>query len=96
MSRSSSGANVISEAAAAGLPVLASRIPGSVGLLGTDYPGFFTVGDTDALLRLLLRAENDGKFLAGLQRHMARIAPRFQPCRELNAWKSLLDELNIL
>lgn len=94
-SRMEGGANVISEAAAAGLPVLASRIPGSAGLLGADYPGFFPVGDTDALSRLLLRAERDGDFLAGLQRHMLRIAPRFQPCRELNAWKSLLDELAI-
>lgn len=95
-SRMEGGANVISEAAAAGLPVLASHIPGSAGLLGSDFPGFFPVGDTDALLRLLLRAESDGKFLAGLQRHMEHIAPQFQPGRELNAWKSLLDELIII
>ena len=95
-SRMEGGANVLSEAAAAGLPVLASRIPGSIGLLGADYPGFFPVGDTDALLRLMLRTESDGIFLAGLQRHMERIAPRFRPGRELKAWKSLLDELKII
>jgi putative glycosyltransferase (TIGR04348 family) len=40
------GANVISEAVAAGVPVVASRISGSIGLLGADYPAFFPVGDT--------------------------------------------------
>ena len=33
------GANVICEAARIGVPVLASRIPGNVGMLGRDYPG---------------------------------------------------------
>ena len=32
------GANVVSEAVAAGVPVIASDIPGNVGLLGADYP----------------------------------------------------------
>ena len=35
------GANVISEAVVAGLPVIASEIAGSVGLLGKDYPGYY-------------------------------------------------------
>lgn len=92
-SRMEGGANVISEAAVAGLPVLASRIPGSVGLLGKAYPGFFPVGDTDALAELLWRAESEEIFLSSLQKHMRRIAPQFQPAREREAWKSLLDEL---
>ena len=48
-SLSEGGANVVSEAVAAGVPVLASRIDGSVGLLGRDYPGYFPVADTAAL-----------------------------------------------
>jgi hypothetical protein len=32
------GANVISEAIVDGIPVIASRIDGSVGLLGAEYP----------------------------------------------------------
>ena len=55
-SLSEGGANVISEAAVAGVPVLASRIDGNVGLLGADYPGYFPVGDTEALARLLRTA----------------------------------------
>ena len=39
---SEGGANVISEAVAASVPVLASRIDGSVGLLGGDYPGLLS------------------------------------------------------
>src|SRR6266852_4947272 len=54
-SRMEGGANVISEALVDGIPVLASRIPGSVGLLGPRYPGYFLVADSDALARLLHR-----------------------------------------
>jgi len=54
------GANVISEAVVAGVPILASNISGSVGLLGRDYPGYFSVGNTDQLRELLLRAESQG------------------------------------
>ena len=61
-SRMEGGANVISEAVAAGVPVIASDIHGSVGLLGRDYPGFFPVGDTAALRAVLLKAENDPAF----------------------------------
>ena len=35
------GAHVIMEAVRSGTPVLASRIPGNVGMLGLDYPGYF-------------------------------------------------------
>ena len=35
----------------AGVPVLASRMDGNVGLLGSDYPGYFPVGDTRKRLR---------------------------------------------
>src|SRR5262249_56478652 len=45
-SRSDGGANVISEAVTVGVPVLSSRIAGSVGLLGEDYPGHLPLGDT--------------------------------------------------
>jgi len=87
------GANVVSEAVAAGLPVVASRIPGNVGLLGSDHPGTFPPGDTDALRALLRRAEGEPEFLAELTRHGARRASLFAPERERAAWRRLLDEL---
>src|SRR5262249_39838109 len=61
-SLSEGGANVVSEAAVAGVPILASRIDGNVGLLGAHYPGYFPVGDTKALARLLLKVERDPSF----------------------------------
>lgn len=95
-SRMEGGANVISEALAASVPVLASRIPGSVGLLGEDYPGFFPAGDARALARLLARMETDPHFAKDLRAACARLAPHFDPVRERDAWESLLEELRIL
>lgn len=76
-SRMEGGANAISEACVAGLPVLASDIPGNRGLLGDDYAGYFPVADTAALRDLLLRAERDAQWLAGLARQCRARAPLF-------------------
>ena len=88
------GANVISEAAVAGVPVLASRMDGNVGLLGADYPGYFPVRDTRALARLLERLEREPGFAARLAKAVARRAPLFRPARERAAWRRLLAEID--
>jgi len=93
-SLSEGGANVISEAIVAGVPVLASRMDGNVGLLGADYRGYFPIGDTEALARLLLRIESDRDFVATLHRAIARRAPLFKPDREVASWRRLLAELS--
>jgi putative glycosyltransferase (TIGR04348 family) len=92
-SRMEGGPNVISEALVAGVPVLASRIAGSEGMLGEDYPGFFPVGDTRALARLMLKAASEPDFYHRLKKACDRRAPLFQPARERQAWKHLLWEL---
>ena len=92
-SKMEGGANVISEAVVAGVPVIASRIPGSVGLLGADYPGYYPVGDQRALARVLRRAEVDAGFLASLARACKARAPLFTPKREVAAWRKLLRSL---
>ena len=61
------GANVVSEALAAGVPVIASDIPGNVGMLGEDYPGYYKTGDERDLARLLHRVESDGAFYETLK-----------------------------
>ncbi|MBX9943166.1 MAG: TIGR04348 family glycosyltransferase [Reyranella sp.] len=94
-SLSEGGANVISEAAVAGVPVLASRIDGNVGLLGADYPGYFPVGNTEALARLLKRLEGDPHFVTRLDQALARRAPLFRPEREIAAWRRLLAGLRV-
>ena len=92
-SRSEGGANVVSEAIASGVPILSTRVAGSVGVLGLDYPGYFPVGDADALAALLLRAEEEGAFLAALRRGVERVLPLVDPVREREAWRALLAEL---
>src|SRR5262245_5874294 len=89
---SEGGANVISEAVVAGVPILASRVDGNVGLLGTDYPGYFRVRDAQSLARLLRRIESDSSFVDKLRRATARLAPLFTPEREVAAWARLLGE----
>jgi putative glycosyltransferase (TIGR04348 family) len=92
-SRLEGGANVLSEAIVASAPVIASRIPGTVGILGEDYPGYFTVGDTRELRRLLIRAETDPDFLSLLRSKCGELAELFEPEREQKVWKDLLGEL---
>jgi putative glycosyltransferase (TIGR04348 family) len=92
-SLSEGGANVISEAAVAGVPVLASRVDGNVGLLGADYPGYFPVGDTKTLTRLLQKLESEPRFVAVLARALAKRAPLFRLAREVAAWRHLLAGL---
>lgn len=92
-SRMEGGANVLSESLVAKVPVLASKIAGSVGILGEDYPGYFAVGDTRELARLMLRAETDRLFLNELIQRGERLAPNFAPAREQAAWAKLLSEL---
>lgn len=85
------GANVVSEACVAGLPVIASDIPGNIGLLGPDYPGYYRVRDTEALRGLLLRAERDADFLAGLRAHCQARAPLFTPESEQRALERVVN-----
>lgn len=92
-SRMEGGANVLSEAIVAGVPILASRIDGNVGILGADYPGLFDVCDTRELARLLSLAETNTAFQSDLCRRVKKLAPLFNPKRERRAWADLLREL---
>lgn len=87
------GANTVSEALVAGVPVLASRIPGNVGMLGRDYPGYFPARDERALARLLRRAEMDADFYDPLAQRCTERARLFLPQREKEALGRLLAEV---
>jgi len=91
-SRIEGGANVVSEALADQVPVIASLIPGNVGLLGPDYPGYFPVGDARALAKLLIQAETDRAFYERLARRFAGGPREVSPAREREAWASVLHE----
>jgi putative glycosyltransferase (TIGR04348 family) len=92
-SRMEGGANVIVEAVVDGVPVLASRVPGNVGMLGPAYPGYYPVGDTEALARLLLRAATRPRFYDRLKGWCVGLQDRFHPDTESLAWERLLAAL---
>ncbi len=92
-SRTEGGANVVTEALAAGVPVLASKIPGNVGMLGRAYGGYYEFGDERALARLLSRAETDRMFYARLKGECAARRNLTLPAREKAALRALLREL---
>lgn len=97
-SRMEGGAHVLLEAVLCGTPVLASRIDGNVGMLGTHYGGYFPAGDAAALVQALrvCRAGLDepaGR-LATLQAQCEVRAPLFDPRTEQANLLALLAELH--
>ncbi len=58
-SRMEGGANVVSEALANDVPILASRIAGNIGMLGGDYAGYYPLENEKALAQLMTRAETE-------------------------------------
>jgi putative glycosyltransferase (TIGR04348 family) len=92
-SRSEGGANVVTEAIAAGVPVLSTRIDGSLGILGDDYPGYFAVGDAAGLAALLRRCEDEPGFLEDLRQRILALQPLVDPARERASWRDVLKEL---
>lgn len=93
-SSSEGGANVVSEAIAAGTPILCSAIPGNLGLLGADWPGAFPVGDAEALAQQIARAATDQEFFDDLCHRTQRLQAMVAPQTERAAWRALLLELD--
>lgn len=89
------GAHVVSEAIAAGVPVIASAIPGNEGMLGADYPGYFPVEDERALASLLRQAMSEPAWLEGLADRVCKRRPLIAPERERQAWHDLMEELGL-
>ncbi len=92
-SRMEGGANVISEAVVAGVPVIASDIERSIGLLGEGYAGYYPVENQQALAELLLRAEKDKIFYQQLEQSCIAKQAMFTPENEINGWRKLLKKL---
>jgi putative glycosyltransferase (TIGR04348 family) len=95
-SRMEGGANVICEAAAAGVPVIASRVPGNVGMLGRGYPGYYRLGDERSLARQIRRAALEPGYYRRLRRLTVARRPRFRPAAEREGLRKLLAELERL
>jgi putative glycosyltransferase (TIGR04348 family) len=93
MSRMEGGANVVIEAVRSGVPVLASRIDGNVGLLGRDYGGYFEAGDDEALAAAMRRFAADPAYASRLAAQCAALAPRFAPAEEAARVRALLADM---
>jgi len=92
-SRMEGGANVVCEALAAGIPVIASRISGNIGMLGRGYAGYYAVENERALARALLRVETDPRFLRLLRSQCAARSTLVRRNREKKALARLLSEV---
>ncbi len=93
MSRMEGGAQAVIEAVRTGVPVLASRIGGNVGLLGDDYAGYFEAGDSVALACLIERFVDDAPFAARLRTQCAQREPAFRPAAERQLVRQWLADL---
>ena len=92
-SRMEGGANVVSEALTLGVPIVASRISGNLGMLGARYPGYYPLGDERALAQVLFRAESETKYYRRLARASAERAPLVSAARERAGLAALVREV---
>lgn len=89
------GANVICEALAAGVPVIASDIPGNIGMLGENYPGYYPHGDERRLAQMIFLAESDPEFYAELVQECKNRRVLMTPQREASAVRQLVGEFEV-
>jgi glycosyltransferase involved in cell wall biosynthesis len=87
------GANAVTEAIACGIPVVSTRIDGSIGILGEDYPGYTAVGDAAELASVLHRVETDATFHALLKSRCQALRPLTLPAHEEQSWRALLESV---
>ena len=99
-SRMEGGAHVVMEAVASGTPVLASHIEGNIGMLGTDYAGYFPWNNESALAALLVacrasQSRRDGAYclLEQLAEQCTRRTSLFAPATEQAAVRQLVRDL---
>ena len=99
-SRMEGGAHVVMEALRCGTPVLASRIPGNVGMLGSAYGGYFEVDDACALAERLVclhsqQSRSSQPLMERLATQCQTRAPLFAPQAERASLRQLVAGLQI-
>ncbi len=92
-SRMEGGANVVSEALANNVPVVASNISGNIGMLGKNYVGYYALEDEYELALILARAEGDPTYLRALARLCLRRKPLVSYKAERDALRRVISEI---
>ena len=64
-------------------------------MLGEDYAGFFEIGNSCELARLLIRFREDSSFAAQLQMQCAQRAYLFEAARERSGLITIVQDLTI-
>ncbi len=72
---------------------MATRNDATTSLLGDDYPGLFTFGETGALTALLHRCESDPPFCTQLLEAARIHLEECSAAREQENWSNFLAEL---
>ncbi len=90
-SRMEGGAHVILEASQSGCAVLASNVPGNVGMLGAKHSGLFDLGDDARLAHLIARSRDDLSFFQSLRDQTFARAHLFEPAEEQRRLRQLIQ-----
>lgn len=92
-SHNEGGPAVITEAIACGVPILSTRMPAALSLLGEDYPGLYGRGDVKALAELLGRCERETGFLEALRTRVVAQSMEVRPETERARLRALVEAL---
>jgi glycosyltransferase involved in cell wall biosynthesis len=95
-SRMEGGANVVVEAITSGTAILGTRMSGNVGMLGDDYPGYFTVSNPAELAALVHRASRDRALVRELEDRCRQRAHLFTPAAEISGLLAVVSEARAL
>ena len=87
------GAHVVSEAIAIGVPVIASKISGNIGLLGKGFPAYYPVGNHAALSLLLARLAHDVQWREKLASAVRSRQDLIDPELELHSLSRVLAKI---
>ena len=89
-SLSEGGANAVGESIVLGVPVLASKIEGNIGMLGNDYQGYFRSGSASELAGLIHKFMTDPSFRNLLQNQVDERSKKYSRENEREGWLALL------
>ena len=95
-SKNEGAGRVVGEAIELEIPIISTRNPGVLGVLGDDYKGYYPVSNSKVLSKILMRAEDDVDFLGSLNEQCQSKAHLFSPEVEKQSWSKLISEISLM